>query len=85
MKQIIHENIDLIKHMNKWKESFPRVNINQEKILNGEKLDFPQQPDFININIEINLFYLIFASAADRLSVIIKRALIKCLTSSGSK
>ena len=27
------------------------ININKDKILNGEKLDFPQQPDFININI----------------------------------
>lgn len=27
------------------------ININQEKILNGEKIDFPVIPDFININI----------------------------------
>jgi hypothetical protein len=27
------------------------ININQEKILNGEKIDWPDQPDFININI----------------------------------
>ena len=27
------------------------ININQEKILNGEKIDFPPQPDFINLNI----------------------------------
>ena len=27
------------------------ININQEKILNGEKIDFPTQPDFVNFNI----------------------------------
>ena len=27
------------------------ININQEKILNGEKIDFPTQPDFVNLNI----------------------------------
>jgi hypothetical protein len=27
------------------------ININKDKILNGEKIDFPTQPDFININI----------------------------------
>ena len=27
------------------------ININKENILNGEKIDFPQQPEFININI----------------------------------
>ena len=27
------------------------INENQEKILNGEKIDFPKQPDFIDINI----------------------------------
>ena len=27
------------------------ININKDKILNGEKIDFPDQPDFININI----------------------------------
>lgn len=27
------------------------ININQEKISNGEKIDFPTQPDFINLNI----------------------------------
>ena len=26
------------------------ININKENILNGEKIDFPQQPEFININ-----------------------------------
>jgi hypothetical protein len=27
------------------------INENKEKILNGEKNDFPKQPDFIDINI----------------------------------
>ena len=27
------------------------INENSEKILNGEKIDFPKQPDFIEINI----------------------------------
>ena len=27
------------------------ININKDKILNGDKIDFPPQPDFININI----------------------------------
>ena len=27
------------------------ININKEKILNGEKIDFPPQPDFIELNI----------------------------------
>lgn len=27
------------------------INENQEKILNGDKVDFPNQPDFIKINI----------------------------------
>ena len=27
------------------------ININKEKILNGDKIDFPQQPDFIDLNI----------------------------------
>ena len=27
------------------------INENQEKILNGEKIDFPTQPDFIDLNI----------------------------------
>ena len=27
------------------------ININKEKILNGDKLDFPTQPDFIDLNI----------------------------------
>ena len=27
------------------------INENQEKILNGEKIDFPKQPDFIDLNI----------------------------------
>lgn len=27
------------------------ININKEKILNGEKVDFPKQPDFIDLNI----------------------------------
>ena len=27
------------------------INDNKDKILNGEKLDFPQQPDFIDLNI----------------------------------
>ena len=34
------------------------ININKEKILNGDKIDFPTQPDFIDLNImilELNL------------------------------
>ena len=27
------------------------INENKEKILNGEKIDFPKQPDFIDLNI----------------------------------
>ena len=27
------------------------INTNKEKILNGEKIDFPTQPDFIDLNI----------------------------------
>ena len=27
------------------------INDNKDKILNGEKIDFPKQPDFIEINI----------------------------------
>ena len=27
------------------------ININKEKILNGEKVDLPEQPDFIDLNI----------------------------------
>ena len=27
------------------------INDNKEKILNGEKIDFPPQPDFIDLNI----------------------------------
>ena len=27
------------------------INNNKEKILNGEKIDFPSQPDFIDLNI----------------------------------
>ena len=27
------------------------INDNKEKILNGEKIDFPTQPDFIDLNI----------------------------------
>ena len=27
------------------------INDNKEKILNGEKIDFPQQPDFIDLNL----------------------------------
>ena len=27
------------------------INENKEKILNGEKIDFPIQPDFLNLNI----------------------------------
>ena len=27
------------------------INENKEKILNGEKIDFPKQPDFLDLNI----------------------------------
>jgi hypothetical protein len=27
------------------------INDNKEKILNGEKIEFPKQPDFIDLNI----------------------------------
>ena len=36
------------------------TNINKENILNGEKIDFPIQLEFININIlYLNYYYLI--------------------------
>ena len=46
---IEHEKQIIIKKYRQDLRDF--ININQEKILSGEKIDFPTQPDFININI----------------------------------
>ena len=37
------------------------INDNKEKILNGEKIEFPPQPDFIDLNNIHTLFFLGFA------------------------
>ena len=46
---IEHEKQMIIKQYRQDLRDF--ININEEKILNGEKIDFPKQPDFINLNI----------------------------------
>ena len=46
---IDHEQQNIIKIYRQELRDF--ININKEKILNGEKIDFPPQPDFINLNI----------------------------------
>ena len=46
---IHHEQQNIIKNYRQELRDF--ININKEKILNGEKVDFPSQPDFIDLNI----------------------------------
>ena len=46
---IHHEQQNIIKNYRQELRDF--ININKEKILNGEKVDFPTQPDFIDLNI----------------------------------
>ena len=43
---------DQLKDIKTYRQSLREfININKEKILNGEKIDFPLQPDFISLNI----------------------------------
>jgi hypothetical protein len=46
---IHHEQQNIIKNYRQELRDF--ININKEKILNGDKVDFPTQPDFIDLNI----------------------------------
>ena len=46
---IHHEQQNIIKNYRQELRDF--ININKQKILNGEKIDFPTQPDFIDLNI----------------------------------
>ena len=46
---IDHEQQMIIKTYRQELRDF--ININKEKILNGEKIDFPTKPDFIDLNI----------------------------------
>ena len=46
---IHHEQQNIIKNYRQELRDF--ININKQKILNGEKVDFPTQPDFIDLNI----------------------------------
>ena len=46
---IHHEQQNIIKIYRQELRDF--ININKEKILNGDKVDFPTQPDFIDLNI----------------------------------
>jgi hypothetical protein len=46
---IHHEQQNIIKNYRQELRDF--ININKEKILNGEKVEFPTQPDFIDLNI----------------------------------
>ena len=46
---IAYEQQNIIKAYRKELRDF--ININKEKILNGDKIDFPTQPDFIDLNI----------------------------------
>ena len=43
------EEKDIVKDYRKQLRNF--INENQENILNGQKIDFPPQPNFLNINI----------------------------------
>jgi hypothetical protein len=43
------EEKDIVKDYRKKLRDF--INENKENILNGQKIDFPAQPNFININI----------------------------------
>ena len=46
---IAYEQQMIIKNYRQELRDF--ININKEKILNGDKIDFPTQPDFIDLNI----------------------------------
>ena len=46
---IHHEQQNIIKNYRQELRDF--ININKQKILNGDKVDFPTQPDFIDLNI----------------------------------
>jgi len=46
---IHHEQQIIIKKYRQELRDF--ININKEKILNGDKVDFPTKPDFIDLNI----------------------------------
>ena len=46
---IDHEQQMIIKNYRQELRDF--ININKEKILNGEKVEFPTKPDFIDLNI----------------------------------
>ena len=46
---IAYEQQIIIKNYRQELRDF--ININKEKILNGDKIDFPTQPDFIDLNI----------------------------------
>ena len=46
---IDHEQQNIIKIYRQELRDF--ININKEKILNGEKVEFPIKPDFIELNI----------------------------------
>ena len=46
---IHHKQQNIIKNYRQELRDF--ININKEKILNGDKVDFPTQPDFIDLNI----------------------------------
>ena len=46
---IAYEQQIIIKNYRQELRDF--ININKEKILNGDKIDFPEKPDFIDLNI----------------------------------
>ena len=46
---IAYEQQNIIKAYRQELRDF--ININKEKISNGDKIDFPTQPDFIDLNI----------------------------------
>ena len=46
---IAYEQQNIIKAYRQELRDF--ININKEKILNGDKIDFPTQPSFIDLNI----------------------------------
>jgi hypothetical protein len=46
---IHHEQQNIIKNYRQELRDF--ININKEKILNGEKVEFPTPPDFLDLNI----------------------------------
>ena len=44
-----NEKIEVINYRSNLRQF---INDNKDKILNGEKIEFPEQPNFININIK---------------------------------